>query len=329
MKTTELVLQNPTGLHARPAKVLVNLAKRFKSDIAIFNGEKKANAKSMVSVLTLGATCGTRITLQVNGEDEDIAMPEIEAAFNSGLGDAPAQPATAAAATTTAVAAATAVPAATATPAATAVPEPTAEPGRYSGVGAAPGIAVGPVFHFSTAEAELDLTALDRPTAGQLSLKEALDCAREQLTELTRQMKSKKLAAEAAIFEAHIELMDDPDLAEAVEARTKSGEAVPLAWKTAVEERAVMIAQLPDPLLSARADDMRDVGKRVLRLLLGQTSKAMVFPDHPVVIIARTLSPSDTAAFDNQHVLGFAIVEGGPTSHIAILARAMGLPAVV
>ena len=62
MKQLEIVILNQTGLHARPAKVLVNLAKTFKCDISIQHGPKKANAKSMVSVLTLGASCGSKVT---------------------------------------------------------------------------------------------------------------------------------------------------------------------------------------------------------------------------------------------------------------------------
>ena len=87
MKQLEIVIHNPTGLHARPAKVLVKLAKQFKSDIKITHGEKTANAKSMVSVLTLGASKGSKVTVMVDGEDEETALAEIEAAIRSGLGD--------------------------------------------------------------------------------------------------------------------------------------------------------------------------------------------------------------------------------------------------
>src|SRR5260221_6040764 len=87
MKQIEIVIQNRTGLHARPAKVLVNLAKQFKSDINLQHGAKRANAKSMVSVLTLGAVSGSGLTVQATGVDEDKAIAEIEAAIHQGLGD--------------------------------------------------------------------------------------------------------------------------------------------------------------------------------------------------------------------------------------------------
>ncbi|HAE59459.1 MAG TPA: phosphoenolpyruvate--protein phosphotransferase [Anaerolineae bacterium] len=140
-------------------------------------------------------------------------------------------------------------------------------------------------------------------------------------------MTGKKLGAEAAIFEAHIELLEDPELLEAAQAAAKQSPAK--AWKTAIEERAAAIAAINDPILSARAADLRDVGQRVLRLMLGLSEKGVSLPANPVVIVARELSPSDTASFDSEHVLGFGIVEGGPTSHIAILARALGIPAIV
>jgi len=87
MKQLEIVIHNPTGLHARPAKVLVKLAKQFQADIKIKHGEKTANAKSMVSVLTLGASKGSNVTVMVDGDDEETALAEIEAAIRSGLGD--------------------------------------------------------------------------------------------------------------------------------------------------------------------------------------------------------------------------------------------------
>ncbi|HEX7975129.1 MAG TPA: phosphoenolpyruvate--protein phosphotransferase [Anaerolineales bacterium] len=314
MRQLELVIQNQTGLHARPAKVLVNLAKQFKADISLQVNAKRANAKSMVSVLTLGAVKGSCILIQANGEDEDAAIAELEAAILSGLGDNdhPAEPQP--------------VPA---PPKVETPPETSPAPaGAIKGIAASPGIAVGPVFHYQ--QTEPDLESLDALAgSGQMGLKEALAQAKEQLAALHRQMTEKKLGGEAAIFEAHSELLGDPELADAVQARVDAGQSPIKAWKMTIDERAAAIAALNDPLLAARADDLRDVGRRVLRLMLGLSEKGISMPNTPVVVIARELSPSDTASFDPQRVLGFGIVNGGPTSHIAILARAMGLPAIV
>jgi phosphocarrier protein FPr len=191
------------------------------------------------------------------------------------------------------------------------------------GSSAAPGIAVGPVFHFKQTELDLHITEI------QTDLAPAMAQAREQLTQLNHQMKEKKLGAEAAIFEAHIELLEDPELNEAVQTRIQNGGNPAKAWNAAIDERAATIASLKDEVLSARAADLRDVGRRVLNIMLGVTETGIQLPSTPVIIIARDLSPSDTASFDPERVLGFCIVEGGPTSHIAILARALGLPAIV
>jgi multiphosphoryl transfer protein len=315
MKQIEIVIHNPTGLHARPAKVLVNLAKQFKAEISLQHEAKRANAKSMISVLKLGAVSGSCLTIQATGEDEAAAIAELETAIHAGLGDNEAAPAAA-------------VPVSVPTRVEARPEKATAFPGGFQGIAAAPGIAVGPLFRFQAAE--LDLDQLETLAGdGQLSLTEALARAKEQLTTLHRQMTYKKLGAEAAIFEAHRELLEDPELTEAVQAGVATGLSAGKAWQAAISERAAAIAALPDPLIAARADDLRDVGRRVLRLMLGCSDQSVVLPATPVVVIAHELSPSDTAAFDPARVLGFGLVTGGPTSHIAILARALGLPAIV
>ena len=314
MKQLEIVIHNPTGLHARPAKVLVKLAKQFMSDIKIQNGEKIANAKSMVSVLTLGASKGTNVTVMVDGEDEELALAKIEAAIRSGLGDEDV-PVETKASDTVAV-----------SPRKVEAPVNSSQPGVLQGVAAAPGIAIGPVFQYQPIEIDLS-----KANASESDLNDAIRKAQEQLHELYEQMLelAKKLEAEAVIFEAHIEVLEDPELLEAVKERLRTGKEAALAWKETIDERVAALAALQDPTLSARADDLRDVGKRVLRLMLGIKGDEVRLPDTPVVLIARELSPSETASFDTKRILGFGSVEGGPTSHIAILARALGLPAVV
>ncbi len=316
MKEIDLVIPNPTGLHARPAKVLVNLAKKFQADISLQHGAKKANAKSMVSVLTLGATQGSPVHLQVSGVDEDAAFEALVEAINAGLGDL--EPAPAAVAVSQAPIPQVTAPAASSSTLA----------GALRGIAASPGIGIGPVFHLEQADTSLDaLEELCRNP--KMNLEAAMQQAREDLARLHQGMVEKKLGAEAAIFEAHIELMEDPELHEAVQESVAGGENVVRAWQTAIEARAAMVATLPDPLLAARADDLRDVGRRVLRLMLGLKEKTLAEAGSPVIVIATDLSPSQTATFDPQRVLGFCITTGGPTAHIAILARALGLPAVV
>ena len=312
MKQPDIVLPNPTGLHARPAKVLVTLAKQFKSDIRIECNQKRVNAKSMVSVLTLGAGCGAVISLEAVGEDEDLALSTLLAAILDGLGEscqtaAPEAPAGA--------------------PPSPAPVQAAAEAGVIRGIGAAPGVAFGPVFQYRPEG--ISPEHLDAPSAGGMALESALAHARQQLAELHRRMVGQNLTAEAEIFEAQGEFLADTDFLNGVLERMAAGESPARAWHNTVHERAEAIAALGNPLLAARADDLRDAGRRVLKLMLGLPEQGPALPETPVVLVARELSPSVTAAFDPRRVLGFVIVEGGPTSHIAILARALGLPAIV
>jgi len=309
MKQPDIVLPNPTGLHARPAKVLVTLAKQFKADIRIECNQKRVNAKSMVSVLTLGAGCGAIITLEAIGEDEEPALAALLAAIKDGLGESGQAPAPV-----------------TGTPS-PAPAKPAAETGVIRGIGAAPGVAFGPVLQYRPEG--INPEHLDAPAAGGMALESALAHARQQLADLNRRMSGQNLAAEAEIFEAQGEFLADTDFLDAVLERMAAGESPARAWQSTVHEKAAAIAALGDPLLAARADDLRDAGRRVLKLMLGLPEQGLSLPETPVVIVARELSPSVTASFDPRRVLGFVIVDGGPTSHIAILARALGLPAVV
>lgn len=312
MKQLEITINNETGLHARPAKTLVNLVKQFKSSVTIWHGEKKANAKSLISVLTLGASKGSQLKIEVDGEDEEIALTEIESAILSGLGEGEPQE----------------KPSVPKVEEALIAENKPIKANMLKGVGAAPGIAIGPVYQFQHQEIPIDEIS-DGLFIGWERLQDALALAREQLNHLNHQMTEKGLKAEAAIFDAHLGLLEDPELTEAVHERIQKGQDALKAWKETIEDSAVVVAALNDPILSARADDLRDVGRRVLRLMIGADDKADSLPDKPVVVIARELSPSDTVAFNKDKVLGFCIVNGGPTSHTAILARALGLPAIV
>ncbi len=315
MQQLELVIRNATGLHARPARVLVDLAKQYQSSVFVRFGAKRVNAKSLISVLTLGVSAGQCIQVEVSGADEEQAALAIAAAIEGGLGEgnheshAPAAPASDAKAQSTNGAA------------------PDDGANLLRGIPGAPGIAVGPVFRFERAKVVLQehFTTVDQEHS---RLHAALDAARQQLVTLREQLLRRGATDEAAIFEAHRDLLDDPELLGAVHAAIGEGRTAAAAWQSAVAQQAAELAALPDPLLAERATDMRDVGERVLRHLTG-AADTPALPELPVVVVAYDLTPSETAAFDPQRVLGFCTAVGGPNAHTAILARALGLPAVV
>ena len=312
MKQLDLVLRNPTGLHARPAKVFVNTAKQFESDIRVKHGEKKVNAKSAISILTLGVECGGEIQITVDGPDEDDALEAIRTAVETGLGEE-------------------VKPRPEPQPPADLLPEETPvelEEGVLRGVAGAPGIAIGPLFQFRQSEIVPEEEAAD-PGQERKDLLLAIEAAQAELDQLHEEMVDRVGAQEAEIFEAHMALLDDPELVKAALERVDEGLSASKAWHEVTESQAQELATLKSEILAARAADVRDVGRRVLRILTGAEDGRPRLPQDPVVLVAEDLSPSDTVSMDPSRVLGFCTAAGGPNSHTAILARALGLPAIV
>ncbi len=334
MREFEIFIRNPTGLHARPAKTFVNVAKQFSSDIRVFHGEKKANGKSLISMLTLGVEQGAKIRITAAGEDEDDALETLEGAIIDGLGEE--MPADEAAASGADGHGQEGAPAAGVTAEQESEPEPAGPPLQgerpedgevVRGIAAAPGIAIGPVFHLRVQEIAVDDVPFAGVEAERARLEEALTAARAQLARVGERL-AERAADEAAIFEVHAEILDDPELKEQVHARIAQEQTAAHAWQAVVEQRAAQVAALDDALLAERAADLRDVGQRVLRLLVGEADGPSL-PQKPSIVVAHDLTPSDTAALSGRGVLGFCTAVGGPTAHAAIIARALGLPAVV
>ncbi|MGR0185743.1 phosphoenolpyruvate--protein phosphotransferase [Azospirillum aestuarii] len=309
--TIAVTAPSPHGLHARPATALVEVAKRFRAEIAVRHGGTTANAKSLISLLRLGASGGQPLTVTASGEDAAAALQAIRAAFDAGL-DEPVP---------------TAAPAEE--PAPRAVPADLDYDGRViAGISASPGVSTGPVWQFQREELTVAETAPD-PEAQHRRLDQALAAAAADLRNLHEAFWKKAGAAKAAIFKAHQELLDDPEMVVEAHALIDRGKSAGWAWRAVYEERAGTLAQLADPLLAGRAADLSDVGRRVLRLLAVVTESVAALPDHPVILLAEDLEPSDTAKLDPAKVLGLCTAGGGATSHTAIIARSLDIPAVV
>ena len=307
-----ILILNPSGLHARPAAVLANAAKRFSADIRLQRGDQQANAKSVVSILGMEVGNGDRVLLIARGVDADEAVralaPMLASGLNEDVGVAPQAPSPAA-------------------PSVPTKPQESGDPNLLAGVAASPGLAVGNVVQFRREEMQVDENAAD-PREEQRRLDAAIAKAKNQLEALKTRLQEQADADKAAIFGAHEELLDDPDLHAIADAAIAKGKSAAFAWRGAVETHANVLASLKNELLVARAGDLRDVGRRVLECLAGGEAGAM--PDVPPnsILIAEDLSPSDTASLDRGRVLGFCTTLGGATSHVAILARSLDLPAV-
>ncbi|EWY36986.1 PTS fructose transporter subunit IIA [Skermanella stibiiresistens SB22] len=315
----EVEVTGGTGLHARPASIFVTLAKQFNSDIRVSHQGKTANGKSMVSMLRLGVESGGVISISADGPDAEKALHTLIDAVESGLGEEDE------AAHAAPKAAPDVQPAGQAIPHAT----PDDEPGLIRGVAAAPGIAIAPLHQLrKQVEEDIERHAINSD-AERADFDHAIDRAGAELDELHRTVERRAGEMEARIFAAHREFLDDPDLIDAVRHRIGLGETAAYAWRETIEERAEDLAGLSDPLLAGRANDLRDVGARVLRLLIRRNEQESNLPDHEIILVAEDLTPSDTASLDPDLVKGILTALGGPNSHTAILARSLDIPAVV
>lgn len=313
MKKLDIEINNPTGLHARPAKIFVNIAKQFDARVAVTHKEKTANGKSLISMLTLGVECGSHIRIEIDGEDEEAALEAINEAIESGLGEGDMIKNKD-----------------EAKPAPESKPEAGDEDGRkISAISASPGIVVGEVFQFKKPDFVVEEKSAVRVDEEKARLNDAITTAKSQLRKLHEQMLSSGATQEAAIFDVHEELLTDQEILEDIAALIEAGSSAAKSVQQVIDEKAKTLAGLSDPLISGRAADLYDIGYRLLRIMVGEEAAPQEFPDHPVIVIARDLTPSDTVSFDKDRVLGFCTSEGGPTSHTAIIARALGIPAVV
>jgi phosphocarrier protein FPr len=313
--TSEAVLiPNATGLHARPAAVLANLTKKFKSKVLLQRGDDQANAKSLVSIMGLDVGHGDKVVLVAEGPDAAEAIAALIPELASGLGDEGTRPAAAPATTEIG-------------PDSAPAPRPRSDdPNLLIGVSASPGLAVGKVFRLRREEIQVEEEGGD-PHKERRRLDDALDMAKVQLEALQAQLHGQADPAKAAIFAAHQELLEDPDMMDIAESAIAKGKSAAFAWQRAYTTHAERLAQLRNALLAGRANDLRDVGRRVLGIITGQPVEEPALPPE-TILIAEELTPSDTANLDRTRVLGFCTVGGGATSHVAIIARALDIPAM-
>jgi phosphocarrier protein FPr len=305
-KQLDVKLLAGAGMHARPATFFVEIAQKFSSEIQVAYHGKTANGKAMASLLKLGAEGGATLRLSASGPDADAALTALKEGIESGLGDEEEK--------TSAVQIRAWVPESS---------------GRaISGVGASPGLAIGRLHHFQADHIVVKDTA-SHPDLEWQKLREAIETARGQLQDVYNSMQSRVGKNEASIFRAHQAFLSDADLFGEVTALVEGGHSAAWSWQQVIERRVTEVKQASDAHIAGRAADLHDVGQRVLRLLAETEHTEAALPDEPVILIADDLTPSDTARLDPQRILGIVTVKGGPTSHTAIIARSLDIPAIV
>jgi multiphosphoryl transfer protein len=310
--TIRLAVRNRLGLHARPAARFVQTAGRFDADVTVTNvttGRGPASGRSLNALATLGVRQGHDVLVAAQGPQADEALAALTALAERDFDDQP-EPAGAA-------------------PAPRPRPSTPSDDGSLSGLPGAPGAALGAARHFRAAEPEIPTEPASDPEEEWKALGRAIERVRKEIEATRDSVAARAGEYSAAIFDAHLLFLDDEALLEpARSAIFEQGLNAAQAWAAAAESVAAGYRRLDDEYLRARAEDLTGVARQVVAQLVGgdRSGGAVV---EPGIVIAPDLTPADTAALDRELVRGIATAYGSATSHSAILARSLGIPAVV
>ncbi|BAZ20734.1 phosphoenolpyruvate-protein phosphotransferase [Kalymmatonema gypsitolerans NIES-4073] len=320
-KEIHITVRNKLGLHARPAAKFVATAARFQSQITVRNitkGTEAVRADSINQVSTLGVRQGHELAITATGSDADEALAALQALVETNFGEV--------------------------LPDVETQRRPDTQihiPSSHhflQGIPASNGVAIAPVFLYRPTPIDIQQYHVDDIEAEWQRLQVAIQIAHEEIEAVFSQASIQIGDAEAAIFDAHLLFLEDPVVLEAVQQRIfeqhLNAEA---AWQAVVDELANNYRSIEDSYLQERVADVVDVGQRVLRLLTRFQSHIRISDDshinfnlsEPAILIATDLSPSDTARLDPAKVLGICTTSGSAISHSAIIARRLGIPAIV
>ncbi|MFV5370935.1 phosphoenolpyruvate--protein phosphotransferase [Acinetobacter pittii] len=304
-----VVLANAHGLHARPATHLVNLTKSFQGDIQVAVDDGNfVSAKSLTRLLALGCKRGQTLRFIAEPETDAVeALDKVILAVQQGLGEEvePIQSSD------------------IKIEQSSEIPSHSKPLSSNTGIAASSGLAFGPVHVIKPKVYQYERMGLSVKVE-----KEKLDIALHAVKNNIHQVIAKSEVAEIKqIFQAHLEMLDDPDLINGVYQKINLNLSAPAAWHEHIEAAAKEQAALPDRLLAERAADLRDIGDRVLAQLCGEV--IIEEPKEPYILIMYDVGPSDVARLNKDRVAGILTAVGGASAHSAIVARALGIPAIV
>ncbi len=296
-----VTLSLPHGIHARPAARIGEAVRGFEAEVHLLNGDKRGDARSTVALLALGTKFGDEVVVQARGDDAEAALAAVVALLATDMGEG--------------------------TPA-TAAPAPViaAEPlraGQIGGVIASPGLASGPAARLRQVE-----IAVAREGRGGAHERSALIAARGAVRERIAARAEAADGSVAAVMQAHLALIDDPELLTAAENRIADGHSAGFAWRGAIHDQIDAIRATGNVHLIERVDDLVDIERQLLATLTGAPIEGATVPAGAIVV-ADDLLPSQLVTLAAAKPAGICLARGGPTSHVAILCAGMGLPALV
>jgi len=302
-----LLVTNPAGLHARPAARFVQTAAAFDAEVVVVNavtGAGPASARSLTQVQTLGVVRGHEVLVRARGPQAATVLDALRQLaardFDEIVSPVPAPRYV--------------------------TPQAQPEPGVMRGLPAAPGIAVGQARRLRRTPVRGARQAGD-PAFERAALETAFGQARAELRIARDAVAAQAGEAHAAIMDAQLMLLDDNAIIGAAHSAIATGQDAAAALRGAIEETAARFAALDDSYQRTRGEDIRQVGRLVLEHLAGVAGPPRL--RGPGILIAPDLSAAETAVLDMSMVEGIVVATGSPTSHSAIIARALGLPAIV
>jgi phosphocarrier protein FPr len=295
-----LIVPNQLGLHARPAARVAGTLGGYIADVWLIRGSDSANARSLNQMTMLTVQRGESIQFRAVGADAKDALSALLALASENFGDADK-------------------------------PDFRLQGKSLSGGGiaAAPGSALGPIVWYHPEFPKVERKIVADAEREMVRLAEAIAMARIELSELEHRTSGNvDSAEEAEFFALHSMLLDDPYITcSAHDFITKAKYNAESAWAETIEKTMERYRTLQNEYVRGRAADVLDVGSRVLRALTEEEFHGPQL-DEPAILVATDLGPSDMVNLDKDKVLGIVTQEGDATSHVAVFARALKIPAV-
>ena len=299
----------PMGLHARPASMISKIAlKNTNGAVEISKNSNTANAKSLTSIISLSVAYGDEIEIVAYGSKAQTTVSEIE----NLLSEITHETSTTQAQTATTL-------------------KHESQGPLFNGITVSPGDSFGQTYVYKkndirVASSDAKGFSAEKET---IRLKQAIAQAQRSIEKTISELTSDD-REKSSIYQSHLELLNDPEVLNQSFDQIKLNSSAEYSWQQSIDKTITLLKSLKNELMAERSYDVRDVGQKVLRILMNKENfeTAKLNLTGPTILIARSLVPSDMSWLDSQLIKGLILVEGGASSHVAIIARSMGIPTI-
>jgi phosphocarrier protein FPr len=310
---TILTVRSLHGLHARPAAKFVQTAASFNAEVKVKNlstNKGPVSAKSLNAIATLGVLKDHQIKVFAAGAQSEQAVKALTRLVEDNFGEplvveqAPAK-------------------------AEPKLPKAAEDERAQVFVPISEGLAIGPIAQFVKKPITVPEYKVEDPAAEWERFEAALEIVKKAVAQRRQELTRRVGEADASILDAHLLILEDPELLEKMRQQIyQEHDNAAAAWNRFIQELVESYRALPDEYMQQRALDVQGIGDEVLLELVGETPEISIRLDEPVILFAENITPTETSQLNLDQVLGLVTVGGGPTSHSAILARALGIPAL-